>query len=31
MVSDFLRPDALSSISDTCNGAPCFDFNFPGP
>jgi hypothetical protein len=31
MVSDFLRPDVLSSISDTCNGAPCFDFNFPGP
>jgi hypothetical protein len=31
MVSDFLRPDALSSISDTCGGGPCFDFNFPGP
>jgi hypothetical protein len=31
MVSDFLRPDAASSISDTCNGGPCFDYNFSGP
>jgi hypothetical protein len=31
MVSDFLRPDGASSISDTCNGGPCFDFNFSGP
>jgi hypothetical protein len=31
MVSEFLRPDNLSSISDTCGGGPCFDFNFAGP
>jgi hypothetical protein len=31
MVSEFLRPDRLSSISDTCGGGPCFDFNFAGP
>jgi hypothetical protein len=31
MVSDFLRPDAASSISDTCNGGPCFDGGFTGP
>jgi hypothetical protein len=31
MVSDFLRPDAQSSITDTCNGGPCFDFTFSGP
>ncbi len=31
MVSDFLRPDALSNITDTCLGLPCFDggFSFP--
>ena len=31
MVSDFLRPDAASAITDTCNGAPCFDGGFTGP
>ena len=31
MVSDFLRPDAASSISDTCLGLPCFDGGFTGP
>jgi hypothetical protein len=31
MVSDFLRPDASSSITDTCGGAPCFDGGFTGP
>ena len=31
MVSDFLRPDAASSITDTCNGGPCFDGGFTGP
>jgi hypothetical protein len=31
MVSDFLRPDASSQITDTCNGGPCFDFTFDGP
>jgi hypothetical protein len=31
MVSDFLRPDALSSISGTCYGGPCFDSSFSGP
>ena len=25
MVSDFLRPDAQSQITDTCNGHACFD------
>jgi hypothetical protein len=28
MVSDFLRPNALSSISDTCLGMPCFADGF---
>ncbi len=28
MVSDFLQPDNVSNITDTCNGAPCFDFNY---
>lgn len=31
MVSDFLRPDAASHITDTCNGAPCFAAGFTGP
>jgi hypothetical protein len=31
MVSDFLRPDAVSSITDTCSGLPCFDGGFTGP
>jgi hypothetical protein len=31
MVSDFLRPDAASSITDTCAGKPCFDGGFTGP
>jgi hypothetical protein len=31
MVSDFLRPDAASAITDTCNGDPCFDGGFTGP
>ena len=31
MVSDFLRPDAQSSISDTCGGKPCFAGGFTGP
>ena len=31
MVSDFLRPDAISSITDTCLGMPCFDGGFTGP
>lgn len=31
MVSDFLRPDAQSQITDTCNGGPCFDLTFSGP
>jgi hypothetical protein len=30
MVSDFLQPDNLSHITDTCAG-PCFDFTFSGP
>ena len=30
MVSDFLQPDAASSITDTCPG-PCYDFTFSGP
>ncbi len=30
MVSDFLRPDNLSAITDTCGG-PCYDFTFSGP
>lgn len=30
MVSDFLRPEALSGITDTCGG-PCYDFTFSGP
>lgn len=31
MVSDFLRPDAQSLITDTCGGSPCYDFTFSGP
>jgi len=31
MVSDFLRPDAVSAITDTCGGGPCFDGGFTGP
>jgi hypothetical protein len=31
MVSDFLRPDAQSQITDTCNGAPCYAGGFAGP
>jgi hypothetical protein len=31
MVSEFLRPNAQSSISDTCLGAPCFAGGFTGP
>lgn len=31
MVSDFLRPDALSAITDTCAGKPCYDGGFTGP
>jgi hypothetical protein len=31
MVSDFLRPDAQSQITDTCNGGPCFSIGFSGP
>jgi hypothetical protein len=31
MVSDFLRPDPVSSITDTCGGGPCFDGGFTGP
>ncbi len=31
MVSDFLMPDNVSEINDECAGAPCYDFNFPGP
>ena len=30
MVSDFLRPDALSAITDTCLG-PCFAGGYTGP
>jgi hypothetical protein len=31
MVSEFLRPDAASSITDTCLGLPCYDGGFTGP
>ena len=31
MVSDFLRPDAQSAITDTCGGGPCYDGGFTGP
>jgi hypothetical protein len=31
MVSDFLRPDAGSAITDTCGGLACFDGGFTGP
>ena len=31
MVSDFLRPDAQSQITDTCNGHACYDGGFTGP
>jgi hypothetical protein len=30
MISDFLRPNAQSLITDTCGGAPCHDFTFGG-
>lgn len=31
MVSDFLRPEPLSSITDTCLGGPCYAGGFTGP
>jgi hypothetical protein len=31
MVSDFLRPDAQSQITDTCLGLACFAGGFTGP
>ena len=31
MVSDFLRPNAASQITDTCDGHACYDSNFDGP
>ncbi len=31
MVSDFLRPDAQSLITDTCGALPCFAGSFTGP
>jgi len=31
MVSDFLRPDAQSQITDTCAGQPCYAGGFTGP
>ena len=31
MVSDFLRPDNLSQITDTCSGGPCYAGTFTGP
>ena len=31
MVSDFLRPNAQSAISDTCLGGPCYAGGFTGP
>ena len=31
MVSDFLRPNAQSAITDTCGGDPCYDYTFGGP
>ena len=31
MVSDFLRPNGQSQITDTCNGLPCFSIGFSGP
>lgn len=31
MVSDFLRPDAQSEITDTCGALPCFAGGFTGP
>lgn len=31
MVSDFLRPDNISQINDTCLGRPCFAGGFKGP
>jgi hypothetical protein len=31
MVSDFLRPNAASAITDTCGGSACFDGGFTGP
>ena len=31
MVSDFLQPDGVSHITDTCNGGPCYSGTFTGP
>ena len=31
MVSEFLRPDAQSEITDTCGALPCFAGGFTGP
>ncbi|MFN8162177.1 MAG: hypothetical protein U0R52_14155 [Solirubrobacterales bacterium] len=31
MVSDFLQPDNLSQITDTCSGLPCFSGTYTGP
>ncbi len=31
MVSDFLRPNNLSNITDTCSGLPCFSGTYTGP
>jgi hypothetical protein len=31
MVSDFLQPDNLSHITDTCMGGPCYAGTFTGP
>ena len=31
MVSDFLQPDGVSHITDTCNGGPCYSGTFAGP
>lgn len=31
MVSDFLRPEGQSQITDACAGQACFDYTFSGP
>jgi hypothetical protein len=31
MVSDFLQPNNLSNITDTCSGLPCFSGTYTGP
>ncbi len=31
MVSDFLRPNRKSKITDTCEGKPCYAGGFTGP